>query len=296
MKRENITANKLLELFDSVENDDSYLVSPVYYLMSGRNGGEIIRHGMSHIIAIQHPNKKNSVLLFPKVSPINIGNDLSEEIEVASFIKQNNPYIETRIGRIPEALSIKHKDKMVVEELLDWKYPVQILGTKDMVELKGGRFQQIRQRINNLSCCFCESSPIKSYKDFDDIKKLSIDWTKGFRYSMYSSLDLISPILKLLELMTNPKLNLHGQIIKYKELPTAFCIWETRGTIANAFAMVATRSIKGLAEYNIVEMCRRLNDFGISKVNLGGSESEGLNRFKKKFSPVKSIELKTCIV
>lgn len=93
--------------------------------------------------------------------------------------------------------------------------------------------------------------------------------------------------------MKDDRLCLHGQIIYYNGIPSAYCIWEERGTVANAFAMSADREIAGLAEYNIVEACRLLREKGIQKLNIGGSETEGLNRYKKKFNPVESINLYT---
>jgi len=41
----------------------------------------------------------------------------------------------------------------------------------------------------------------------------------------------------------------------------------------------------------MVSVCKRLQEEGVKYINCGGSETLGLNSFKGKFQPVKSIQL-----
>lgn len=293
MNSYDISMGNLVQILKESDNVDSYLASPVYYLMTGRKGGKIFNN---HVIALKHPNKDNSILVFPCASKEYGLSPYDEEIEVAKKIKERNTQTEVRLARIPKDSQLLKNGKGVEEELLDWKYPVHILGVNEVVRLKGKGFQQIRQRVNNLNTEKCECYDVDISEHYDIIKLLSIEWASDFPYDTYMKEDLVSPIETLLKLMNHSELNICGQIIDYEGIPSAFCIWEERNKVANAFAMTAKRDRPGLAEYNIVQMCRKLQKKGIKKVNMGGSESEGLNRYKKKFAPIESLELKSFIV
>ena len=162
-----------------------------------------------------------------------------------------------------------------------------------VIQLKGKGYSQIRQRLNQLLFDSCKSKPIRIDDDYAVIINMVRHWIEEFPYSEYSIDDLLQPTQILLTLMKDDRFCLNGQIIYYNGIPSAYCIWEERGTVANAFAMSAARKIPGLAEYNIVEACGRVRDRGIHRLNIGGSETEGLNRYKKKFNPVESINLYT---
>jgi hypothetical protein len=60
---------------------------------------------------------------------------------------------------------------------------------------------------------------------------------------------------------------------------------------ANLYVDFCNVQITGLSEFLMVECCKTIRDSGIQFVNLGGSESKGLDTFKKKFHPVISIDL-----
>jgi hypothetical protein len=291
----NLNLNSLITLCQKIDFVDSYLCSPVYYLMTGRKGGWIYKIENTFIIAIRHPNDDDCVLIFPAVHDDKILVDLQEEKKLAKKILKENALVKyVRLARVPKYLANTCSELIVEEDLLDWKYPIHILDVEAVVFLKGKGYAQIRQRINQLKTEHCTIKDIQNEVDYTIVLNMVKSWIEEFPYDEYSEEDLIQPTKMLLSIMNSKKLKICGQIIYYKEKPAAYCIWEENKNIANAFAMAAERKIPGLAEYNIVIMCKKLLNNGIKEVNIGGSETDGLNRYKKKFSPVKSIQLYSC--
>ena len=85
-----------------------------------------------------------------------------------------------------------------------------------------------------------------------------------------------------------------GRLVCFDGKPAGVSIFELtdRATgIANAYAHLAMHEINGLSRYVIVDMCRTLRNRGFRRVCIGGSETEGLDRFKRKFAPVASVSL-----
>lgn len=295
MNCKELTINDLVKVCRTLYNIDSYSVSPVYYLMTGRKGGMIFEEDNKIIIAVNHPNLDDYYLVFPNIIGI-INTDLSKEIEVAKMLMNQTPRKKVIIARVPNNIAENYSHLIVEENFMDWKYPVHILDVAKVVARRGKNYQQIRQRLNQLDIKKCFTKELDAVRDFDVVLKMTTNWAKAFPYGYYSTEDLISPTKKLLELMKDSRLSICGHIIYFDGTPSAYCLWEEQGDIANGYAMSANKNIHGLAEYNIVEMCRYLQNKKITKVNIGGSESEGLNRYKKKFSPIQSLNLKSCVV
>ena len=90
--------------------------------------------------------------------------------------------------------------------------------------------------------------------------------------------------------------NLEGQLIYHHDQLKSFAIWDKIGIFSNEFAIASDKEIDGLSEYQMYNMCIQLEQEGIKKVNIGGSETNGLDRFKKKFHPAYSYNLNTFLV
>lgn len=274
---------------------DSYMYSPVYMLFTGRNGAWVYQNkGITNFV-LSHPNQDNSLVILPAFDVHNgkLYSNISQNI--AMNVDNSNTNIS--LGRFPmlEQNTIDTtKFILVSEDLLDWKYPTRILSTNDVYNLRGKNFQQIRQRLNQLNKTILHSKDIQINKDKTELLNVVYEWANNHNSDKYNYDDLTSPYRKLLELMSNKNLNLYGKKILLNGQIKSFCIYEiVNETIANEFAISADKNIPGLSEYQIYEMCKTLHDKGIKYVNLGGSETEGLDRFKKKFAPVISHHLQT---
>lgn len=283
---------------DALIRYDSYMYSPVYYLFTGRFGGWMYQddNGVSDCI-LTHPNKAGARVILPAFDTKSgaICPRVSQDIMYA--LNDEYPNEDVSLGRYPEAYKEEINQanfQAVPEDLLDWLYPTRILSTSDVYNLYGKGFQQVRQRLNQLDKTHLKTDLIQIKHDRQELLDVVYGWACQHGGENYTYDDLTGPSNALLELMKNADLRLYGQKILYKGRIKAFCIYEAANNIiANEFAISADKNMPGLSELQTYEMCKRLHAAGIKYVNLGGSETLGLDRFKKKFSPIISHRLQT---
>ncbi len=86
----------------------------------------------------------------------------------------------------------------------------------------------------------------------------------------------------------NPKARMYGQIYYFKEKPISFyCIEKQAGNYASQYATLSLREDSNhIVDFMMFDIFYTLRSEGISKLNLGGSETKTLDEFKKKYQPV----------
>lgn len=279
---------------------DSYLYSPVYYTLTGRRGCWLYSGKKSNIIFCWHPNALEKILIFPGFNEKEIivdSTDLKDLLNIFPYYK------ETQLSRIPDSLIKQINDykfenislQPVPELVLDWKYPAHILSVNLILALQGKSFEKTRNMLRRIDKTKINIVSIND-RNKNDIFNLIETWCQTFGLDSYSQEDLTSPTKKLLELLLLPYFKLDGIIIYDKKKPIAFSIWEKSSSIespSNVFSMSTEKNITGLSEYLIYSMCERLKEQGVKYFNLGGSETQGLDEYKRKFRPVKSYTLHT---
>jgi len=57
------------------------------------------------------------------------------------------------------------------------------------------------------------------------------------------------------------------------------------------FAGLADTSVSGLSDFQMISLCKYLDKAGVKYLNLGGSETDSLNSYKFKYSPVRSLDV-----
>lgn len=182
---------------------------------------------------------------------------------------------------------------MAPEDILDWKYPSHILDTEKTAKLKGGEYKELRRTFQNTrDSDIFEETPL----DHPDAMKkmrasifiwagLMIDAGKESGHDMTEFYDT------LVKLITSYPAMFDGFILSHQGEPAGFTIWDRAEGVSNALASLPRRSIRNMSSYQIITMCERLAEKGIKYVNLGGSETPELDRFKLKFRPVDSLDL-----
>lgn len=279
---------------------DSYIYSPIYYFFTGRRGLFVYDYRGTKTFMCWHPNVFNTLLIFPPLSLNQQAHDVEPLTELVKKLpKKEN--IEIHLCRINNEFQQKLKKHENIfapyqETVLDWIYPVYLLDTTLVKGLKGKYFQQVRQRLNQLDVTPFHMETLDIKKHYDEIIELTKDWGKHHTDTNYSIEDLIYPTQTLLNLFLLKNSNLTGQLIYHHNKLKSFAIWDSMGNLANEFAIAADKEIEGLSEYQMYNMCVQLENDGIKKVNIGGSETSGLDRFKKKFSPVCGDCLNTFLV
>ncbi len=257
-----------LDFLNDLRNPDSYSVSPAYYLMTGRRGlWRYSREGENILFCI-HPNQEGVILLF---------NPERRESILHHFLE--NPILSSwpvRISRVAE--TDRHPGRQLEEDILDWRFPVCVLDTGQVSALKGLRFADLRNQFNR---GFKQGFSLLPYTPElkDKVSDLIGAWKEP---------ECQEPYRKLLEIIDACPSRNQGVIAIDGGKAIGFVHFEMplqNDNPANSLSLVCAPGYRGLEEFMMVVICKRLHAHGISRLNIGGSESQGLHRFKMKFSP-----------
>ena len=278
--------------------EDSYLNAPLYYALTGRKG-LTIHEGYGAVLAVcHHPHIENRLLVFPEVG--NAGGKLTvsvlESLEAPANGVQLARYSTEDLASLSAAFAERNGSrvdcvKIVPEESLDWRYPVHILGTARVAALKGSDFAKIRNKVRKVESGievlslqdpralramraaqkYWEGSMVMREKDGDDLE--------GFYSALFNRIG------------AQPQY-FNGLVFMQGSRPVGFTVYDTpfMGT-ANMLANLSDASIAGLADFQVVATCRAMSAAGIALMNFGGSETESLDQYKRKFMPCKSLDL-----
>jgi hypothetical protein len=275
---------------------DSFSKSLAYYLYTGRKGLWLYTTHNSFALIAWHPNVLGRVLIFlPDASQSQfLLQELLDQIPPAP-----NGIQLARLAPAVAAEALFWEDRLSAysEPVLDWIYPCRVLDTAAVVALRGNRFGKIRQNINGLQgrqIGVAQYIPSRHKAICQDIIR---QWAQSHKADTFSFSDLNDPYEEMLNLASQPSLNMSGLILAVDGRPCGLSLWDvveqpsTGLKYANCFADPQDKSIRGLSELNIYTMCQVLHAQGIQRVNLGGSETAGLDRFKRKLQPVESYPL-----
>jgi len=275
---------------------DPFAKSAGYYAMTGRKGLWLYGDNDTTMVIAQHPNKDNTVLFFPP-----FGRDAFGLIQIAL----NDPQIPegeiqiARVGQDETNLSLKLQAVGIsppqAEDVLDWTYPVHLVSTEKVIEHKGGAFNNFRAHLNQAFRAGYKASQLDPDIHADAVVEIVDRWAKDGKKAEYTYGDLTSPTTSLLSLMKSRILHLEGVIVFEEEKPVGFWIWDEGDKAGKTAMSLARVSIgnRGASEFAGLKMAEILKERGFDTICLGGSETESLDKFKRKLVPVNSISLKT---
>lgn len=295
----------LKSAFSAAAADDPYSVSPTYYALTGRRGlwlykDEAENSDTTALLFCLHPNTQNTIMIFPPFgeSPIESAMNLINDI--------NGNGIKFQIGRIikdsnlEKTISNKYstQTERVVEDVLDWTFPVHTINCEALTKREGKEYSRIRQTMNKFNRSETEIRDIDFKNDLPIIEKLASSWEKNTDHYDDYDITFTEYFKNLVEIANNePNLGLKGIIVSIDGKDKGFSIWEpalNEGNTANLFAsQVSDFKMTNLATYLTVKSAEQILEDGAQYICLGGSENEGMDRYKRGFIPDKSIELTT---
>lgn len=296
------TVCRLTERFNrvGVYHEDSYNLSAPYYLLTGRKGTSIYSEGDAQIVVCKHPHVDDRLMVFPE-----IGGDGTLTFKVLNSLDtpcngiQLSRYTDDDFARLESAgQRFKQGKKFIFterdENVMDWKYPVHILNTESVGHLHGISFDKLRNKYN-------KASQNLSVIDFSSEKALPamraslMFWVGSMIYGgKETGHDLMDFYNLLFKMVDASPASFDGFAVLQNGEPSGFTIWDnTTPDIANGLAGLSRQSIPGMSEFQTVTACKKLHEKGIKYYNIGGSETEGLNQYKLKYRPEKSIKIKS---
>lgn len=281
------------------QREDSFIASLSYYLLTGRKGARLFQDENSQVVIADHPHIEDRLLIFPEIEGDgSLTARLLNEIDIpkngaqlARYTDEDTSSLLTAAGHLTTGKVIEIQE--IEETVMDWQYPIRILDTQETAELKGNRYEKLRNKFNKVSSRL-SVLPLSSPNSIAAMRASLMFWAGAVIYSGRETGHSITEFYDVLFniIRKNPNM-LDGFIVMDGEEPAGFNIWDVTNSTANSLASLSRRSIKGMAEFQNVTACRILNEKGVKTYNMGGSETEGIDRHKLEYLPKRSIKVRS---
>lgn len=281
---------------------DSYLNAPYYYLLTGRKGAWVHEGYGAVLVVCKHPHIPDRLLVFPEIGPEDRADKGKLTVSVLSGLTppsggvQLARFTDEDMARVKEALAGKNDSHLesiqkIAEDSLDWRYPVHVLDTEYVAKLEGGSFAKIRNKCRQVEGEI-------TFMTLDDPRalramKATLKYWEGNRLYREEGDDTDTSFYDtVFAMIEKSPLQFGGCVFMQGKRPVGFTVYDRpfMGT-SNLLANLCDAAITGLADYQIVTTCRQLALDGVTRLNFGGSETEGLDAFKRKFNPRESFNL-----
>jgi Phosphatidylglycerol lysyltransferase, C-terminal len=289
--------SRFVTLLSSEEDCDSYATSPAYYAFTGRRGLWLYHYDGTYLPICWHPNVDGQILIFPPRGKKNYA------AITALLDEAPTPPLGFLLARFkPEDIFrlktfyayVRHVSyETVEEEVLDWRYPVRILATESLSQMQGHDYMLIRNRVRQTKKYPLDVQPL-SLEHLPDIENLSYSWANRQAENPVELIDLVNPYKETLRLLKHKTLGLDGLVFVADGEIQATTIWDVsniQNRTANLYMNLCNVTYRGLSEFIIKATAEKLSADGVRFLNLGGSETAGLDRYKKKFVPALNVEL-----
>ncbi len=280
------------------EELDTYLSSAAYYMFTGRNGLWLFSRRNTFLLVCWHPNYPGRILIFPQLGECDFDliSDLLECIPVPPFgvsiARVNASRQSKQSGLLTSQRHIVFNE--CIESILDWKFPVHILSTKRTADLEGQKYAKVRNKIRRIRSANTNILPFDAISHSRAVENLLHRWAKHNASDHEEYTTLYDPYECLISWSTERTLGLSGLMVFIDNKLQAVTLWDVSNgqqKTANLFVNFCNIDIIGLSDFMVVESCKTLRDQGVDYLNLGGSESDGLDSFKRKFCPARSINM-----
>lgn len=286
------------------EGMESLSFSYGYHLLTGRHGAWLYSDGQSFIVVCIHPNRHKQILIYPPIGKTasRLLNSFFKEIPIPpgkaqmARVQSRNGYSLALSKRITNHSEMEYAH-VNDEHVLDWLYPVQIFSTAKATEKSGKDLHSVRKECRKLDLNSIEFLPFQGTENHilnvvgHKYASVFLDKNKNFALTYE---ELMASMVEVMRLCSKNQDIFNMRVTWYKGKPEGYVVWERLSTrTANALWFLYNREIRGLSYTQMVKTCEHLKNEGVEIVNFGGSETEGLNMFKRKFKPVQTIPLKS---
>ena len=289
--------SRFVELLASEEDCDSYAISPAYYAFTGRRGLWIYNYDGAYLPICWHPNIDGQILVFPPHGKKNYAAitallDEAPEPPMGFLLARFKPQEISQLKTL-YAFVRRVSFEPIEENVLDWRYPARILSTLNTVQMLGRDYMAIRNRIRQTKHCHI-SVETMLLQHIPDIENLAYRWANHQSDQPSDLVDLVNPYKEILRLFRKKEFGLNGLVFIIDGNIQAATMWDVSNPlhkIANLYMSLSNVTYRGLSEFAIKATATQLCNDGIPLLNLGGSETAGLDHYKNKFAPVLSVNL-----
>ena len=276
---------------------DSYITSVNYYLFTGRRGLWLYEDVGAFRVVCWHPNIDGQILVFPQMG------DTSFDILPELLEQMPVPPNGLHLVRVPQddaghiTLNETAGSFLVQEEtVLDWRFPVHVLSTQLVVDAQGRQFMNIRNCLRQTHKRSIKLMAFDAVQHSRMLENMLHRWASHNATTPEEYENYYSPYESMFAGSMDKARGLNGVMIIVDDVLQAVGLWDISNNqrkTANLFVNISNTAIKGLSELLITKCCEALQAQGIGLLNIGGSETSGLDAYKRKFCPVESIALST---
>lgn len=282
---------------DQNAREDSYVNSPLYYMLTGRKGAQLYKNHASALVTCMHPNMPHRLLVFPEIGKgdYHLTATVLDMITPPASGVQLARYTEDDLKKLKQQLEDSSSNVSAItvteENVLDWRYPVRIFDTAQVSALNGHGFQSIRSKFKQ-AASHITHVPLSRGTALRLMKACLKYWEGSMIYNAKDTDTMSDFYIELFKIMEDYPEMLQGLLFMDGKKPLGFSIWDQpTDHTSNLLANLGDASVTGLADYQTITTCRALNDQGIRYLNRGGSETQSLDSFKAKFKPAKTINI-----
>lgn len=290
--------SRLNELLATNDDVDSYLTSPTYYQFTGRRGLWLYERDDAFLLICRHPNVVDQVLIFPQMGSrqVDLTSDLLATIPTSddkirlARVKASGSLTENTVQTDERHVTLQRRE----EDVLDWKYPLHLLSTDAVSALEGSKYKRLRYAVKQVSDLDPQVTPFDAISHSRALENLLHRWASLNAKTREEYELLYAPYDNLFSQSMEKSSGLSGLMVFTGGTLQAVSLWDisnAKQRTANVYVDFCNIQIPGLSEFLIFKSCETLSKQGIKFLNLGGSEGEGLDSFKRKFRPVASIDL-----
>ncbi|TAH37498.1 MAG: hypothetical protein EYC62_01030 [Alphaproteobacteria bacterium] len=270
--------------------------SLAYFTFTGRKGAWLYYSEDTIVIFCWHPNIKNQLLVYPPIGRdftaiyrlLDLLAPLFSDVRLARFSQEEATYFIA--NNQSESIFFM---KVIEENILDWKFASPVLSTQKATEKTGPDLHLVRKEYRKLDLIQLETRPyVRIYYDrlaevghvyADLFLSQNKDFALGADQITQPNADMLNLVLERPDLY-------QSYVTLYKGRVEGFYVLEKFAPhYANALWFLYNRSIRGLAYWQMTQLCEMLKKENIHTVNLGGSETNGMDFFKTRFRPIQSF-------
>jgi hypothetical protein len=288
---------RFIDLLSVEDDSDSYATSPAYYAFTGRRGLWVYHYDKTYLPLCWHPNVDGQILVFP---PRGEKNFAAIKSLMCQTIQPPEGFLLARF-KPEDIIHLKTFDTFlqrvsftpVTEEVLDWRYAARILSTESTTKMLGRDYWSVRKYVRKINKHQPDVRPIL-LKHIPEIEALISHWANQQSDNADQLTDLVAPYREILRLLKYKSLGLEGIVSLIDGRIQSTTVWDisnAKNCTANLYMNLCNMAHRGLSEFCIKATAEILFAQGIQYMNLGGSETSGLDHYKKKFIPAFSIDL-----
>jgi hypothetical protein len=283
----------------AVAREDSYLNAPLYYILTGRKGIWVHEGYGAIMVVCRHPHIEDRLLVFPEVGHAEgkLAASVLSGLEPPPGGVQLARFTAYDLESLKDALSQQNSSsridsiKVVQEESLDWRYPAHMLDTARVARVEGNEFAKIRNKCRKTE----GATEILDLQDPAALRAMRAAhkyWEGSMVLRNQDGSDSNGYYMTLFAMIEEWPHLFNGLVFMQGKRPVGFTVCDAPFMKkVNLLANLSDATVAGLADYQIVATCRAMSAKGVIALNFGGSETESLDLFKRKFMPVKSLEL-----